>query len=98
MENNDDYKLIKEEIIYETDENGNNNKVIMKYFEKKHKFYENMKKSVSEYQKKNKESVSKRISARQVERYNTDPEYKEKIKEQQKQYYLRKKQLKNEST
>jgi hypothetical protein len=98
MQINDEYKLIKEEVVYETDDEGNKHKVVMKYFEKNYKTLECHRRATAKYQKENKEIVSKRISARQVERYKNDPEYKLKIKEQQKQYYLRKKQLKNEST
>lgn len=91
----DGLKLISEEVQYETLEDGSQSKVIVKIYEKIHKFYENHKKAVAEYQKNNKEIVSKRISARQTERYNTDPEYKQKIKEQQKKYYQQKKQKKS---
>lgn len=93
----EDMRLVREEVTYETGDDGSKNKVIVKIYEKICKFYENHKKSVAEYQRNNKEIVSKRISARQTERYNTDPEYKQKIKEQQKKYYQQKKQKKSVS-
>jgi len=95
-EHNEDYHLVKEEIRNEIDENGNTKIIIMKYFEKKNKYAENIKKAVANYQKKNKEVVNKRITARKKERYNTDPEYREKIREQQRISYQKKKQIKDE--
>jgi hypothetical protein len=38
---NDEYKLLREETLFEIDENGNKNKVLVKIYEKKLKFYEN---------------------------------------------------------
>ena len=95
-EHNEDYHLIKEEIRNEIDENGNTKIIIMKYFEKKNKYAENIKKAVANYQKRNKEVVNKKIIARQKERYHNDPEYREKIREQQKLSYQRRKQMKDE--
>lgn len=93
-EHDEEYQLIKEEVRNEIDENGNTKIIIMKYFEKKNKYAENIKKAVSNYHKRNKEVVNKKIMARQKERYHTDPEYREKIREQQKISYQKRKQMK----
>jgi hypothetical protein len=94
----EDLKLIREEISYEVDEDGNRNKVIVKIYEKNYKTMECHRRATANYQKKNKEAVSKRITAYQVERYHNDPEFREKAKERRRESYRRKKeQMKNGS-
>ena len=60
-EHNEDYHLVKEEIRNETDENGNTKIIIMKYFEKKNKYAENIKKANKAYHERNKETINKKI-------------------------------------
>jgi len=55
------------------------------------KYYNNKIKTDSEFYEKEKKRVSDYIH----NRYFNDPEYREKILQQKKEYYLKKKQLKN---
>jgi hypothetical protein len=93
-----DLKLIREEVSYEVEEDGTKNKVVTKIYEKTCKYYENHKKAVAEYQKNNKEAVSRKISAYQVEKYHNDPEFREKAKERRRESYRRKKELLKNNT
>jgi hypothetical protein len=55
------------------------------------KYYNNKIKTEAEFYEKEKKRVSDYIH----NRYFNDPEYREKILQQKKEYYLKKKQLKN---
>jgi hypothetical protein len=96
-EHNEDYHLVKEEIRNETDENGNTKIIIMKYFEKKNKYAENIKKANKAYHERNKETINKKIVEWQKLKYQNDPEYREKMKEKRREYYKRKKIQKTET-
>jgi len=89
--NNEKYKIIKEKIEYEIDENGNRIKVVFKLVEKNNKYYKNFKKAWDAYRERNKEELNKKAADRRKNKYNNDPDYKEKIKEKNRQYYRNKK-------
>jgi len=94
--NNDKYKIIKENIKHEIDENGNQITIIVKLVEKNTKYYENIKKAVYAYRGRNREECNKKEATRMKQKYNNDPEYKEKIKEKSRLYYQNKKKKKEE--
>jgi hypothetical protein len=89
MEN--EYNIVEEEVSFEKDENGNVIKVVTKYIEKKNKYYENIKKAIYTYREKNREELNKKSADKRREKYNTDPTYKELIKNKQKEYYQKNK-------
>ncbi len=93
--NNDKYKIIKENIKHEIDENGNQITIIVKLVEKNTKYYENIKKAVYAYRERNKEELNKKSACRRKDKYHNDPEYKERVKEQSRLYYQNKKNTNN---
>ena len=94
--NNEKYKIIKEKIKQEIDENGNQITIIVKLVEKNTKYYTNLKKAIDSYRQRNREELNKKSADRRKDKYNNDPEYKEKIKEKSRLYYLNKKKKKEE--
>lgn len=94
--NNEKYKIIKEKIKQEIDENGNQITIIVKLVEKNTKYYTNLKKAIDSYRQRNREELNKKSADRRKDKYNNDPEYKEKIKEKSRLYYLNKKSKKEE--
>jgi len=88
-------KIINENIEYEEDENGNKYKVIIRTVEKENKTYESIKKAVKKYQENNKEKVNKNIADWKRNKYQNDPEFREKQKQMRREYYNRKKLEKN---
>ena len=74
---NAEYKIIKEEITYEEDEEGNRVKVITRNISKTIKYNENVKKAIYKYRENNKEKINNHL----LNRYHTDEEYREKVKQ-----------------
>jgi hypothetical protein len=91
--------VINEEVVYEIDDEGNRYKVVVrtvekeviKTIEKENKYIESLKKARATYQRKNKDKLSKQVAEWSKEKYKNDPEYREKIKQRQKEYYHRRK-------
>ncbi len=88
---NIEFRIIKEEVTYSEDEEGNKIKVITRTVEKKTKYYENIKKAVYKYRENNKEKINKQISERRKERYQNDEEYREQLKQKRRERYLKNK-------
>ncbi len=87
----DDYKLIREEVTYEVAEDGTQNKVILKFYEKNNKYYDNIKKAIYTYREKNREELNQKSAERRREKYNTDPEYRELMKQKRREQYQKSK-------
>ncbi len=96
MEKDNEQKYIKEDVLYEEDEFGNKCKVIIRTVETSTKYIQNLRKSQKAYQERNKEKIFKQIAEWQKDKYTSDPEYREKVKQRNKEYYQRKKQMKKE--
>lgn len=90
---------IQEEIYYETDENGMKCKVIVKtilktIIKESNNELNCYQRASKKYKEQNKEKVRKQIVEWQKNKYQTDPEYREKIKQRRKDYYYKQKMLK----
>lgn len=88
---------IKEEVIIEEDEFGNKKTIIIRTIEKENKFIDSLKRARKTYFEKNRDKINEHRSERQRKKYNEDPEYREEVKRKQREYYLRKKTVKNSS-
>jgi hypothetical protein len=87
----DNKKYINEETIYEIDNHGIEQKVIVRTIMKENKYIESIKKANKAYHERNKETINKKIVEWQKLKYQNDPEYREKMKEKRREYYHRKK-------
>ncbi len=85
--NLDKYKVLGEICTYEIGESGEKEKVKIVYLESKTKYSENIKKAVAKYQENNREKINQVKKEKHKERYENDPEYREKIKERRRKYY-----------
>ncbi len=74
----ENYKIFKEETIIH-----DNEKIKIVFIEKTN--------PLKVYYEKNKENISKQKAERYKEKYNNDEEYREKIRNRRKEYYLKNK-------
>ncbi len=94
---------IKEEIVVREDEHGNKQTIIIRTIqkeiivEKENKFIDSLKRARKAYFERNRDKINEHRSERQRKKYNEDPEFREKVKRKQREYYLKKKALKNSS-
>lgn len=89
-------KEVEEEVI---DENGNKKLIIRQYmklnlYEKNKESYKKSNKKYVENHRKEKNEYNKKIYK---ERYENDPEFREREKTRSREKYIKKKQLKNDS-
>lgn len=91
------YKIMKEEIGYEEDTNGDKKEVKLIYIQKNTKYYDNIKKAVDKYTENNREKVNKLKNDRHKERYQNDPEYRERVKKTRREAYHKNKNKDKES-
>ncbi len=87
------YKILNEEYVFE-EIAGEVKDVKLIYLEKDNKYYKNLKKAAYKYNERNREKINEQKKIRSNERYQNDEEFREKQKEKQRQYYLRKKEKK----
>lgn len=95
MEKVDGYIVIREYYKDELDESGNVTKVKVVLC-RENTYTESRKESNKRYVNNNREKVSNYLSSYIKNRYQTDPEFKEKIKEQKRQSYYKMKELKKQ--
>ncbi len=90
------YLLVDEETQEVINDDGTITKVIIKYMKTDKKAYEYFKKAHDTYVSKHKDKINERRRAKNAEKYLNDEEYREAVKQKNREYYKSKK-LKNKN-
>jgi hypothetical protein len=89
---NNNLNEIKQYETYEMNEYGEQIKVIIKIYDTKKNLYEINKKFIKKYQEKNKNMINKKNADRKRGRYQNDEEYREILKQKNREAYQRRKE------